>query len=173
MRLLIDGYNVIHLTGMLGRRVGPGSLERSRQALLNFLAGSLEPGERERAVVVFDAHDPPADRPRTYRHQGILVRFAERTTDADSLIEELIREESAPRRLTVVSSDRRIQRAARRRKARPVDANTWYAELSHRRRVQAKKATQGPAKPPVPLLEEDVHYWLRRFGYDPKGDEPG
>ena len=32
-------------------------------------------------------------------------------------IEELIRKESAPRRLTVVSSDHRVQRAARRRKA--------------------------------------------------------
>lgn len=166
MLLLIDGYNVLHLTGLLGHRIGPGSLQRARQALLNQLVSLLEPAERERTTVVFDARDPPSDRPRTYRHQGIQVRFCERGGDADTLIEDLIQLETAPRRLTVVSSDRRIQRAARRRKARAVDVPVWYAELSHRRRARAEKEVQ--AKPPVPLLEEDVRYWLRRFGLDVK-----
>ncbi len=50
MALLIDGYNLMHVAGIVGRGVGPGGLERSRLALLNFLAESLEPARfRERS----------------------------------------------------------------------------------------------------------------------------
>ncbi len=42
MPLLIDGYNLLNATGIVGRG-GPSSLGRSRLALLNFLAGSNRP----------------------------------------------------------------------------------------------------------------------------------
>ena len=42
MALLIDGYNLLHASGILGRGVGPGGLERSRLALLNFVAERVE-----------------------------------------------------------------------------------------------------------------------------------
>ncbi len=61
MSLLIDGYNLMHAAGILGRGSGPGSLQRSRLALLNFLAESLDPREVPRTTVVFDAHDAPED----------------------------------------------------------------------------------------------------------------
>ena len=31
MALVIDGYNLLHASGILGRGIGPGSLERSRR----------------------------------------------------------------------------------------------------------------------------------------------
>jgi predicted RNA-binding protein with PIN domain len=55
MRLLIDGYNLLYATGLLGPGIGPGGLERSRMALVNFLAASLEPAELAQTTVVFDA----------------------------------------------------------------------------------------------------------------------
>ena len=109
---------------------GPGGLERSRLALLNFLAESLEPAEMPRTTVVFDAREaPPGPAADAGDHRGLTVRFAARDDDADTLIEELIRADSAPRRLTVVSSDHRLQRAAHRRRARAVDSDVWYAEV--------------------------------------------
>ena len=57
MPLLIDGYNLVHVAGILGQGVGPGSLQRSRLALLNFLAESLTPGELPHTTVVFDSHN--------------------------------------------------------------------------------------------------------------------
>jgi len=51
------------------------------------------------------------------------------------VLEELIEAEADPRHLTVVSSDHRIQRAARRRKAIFVDSDAWLGEL--RRRIKA------------------------------------
>ena len=55
----------------------------------------------------------------------------------------------------------RIQRAARRRRANAVDSEAWYAELVRRRRQRQRAVPEPPDRPPVPLLEEDVNYWLR------------
>jgi len=164
MALLIDGYNVLHVAGILGRGVGPGSLARARLALLNFLAESLEPEEGAQTTVVFDSHDTPPGLPRTVHHRGLTVRFAVPYEDADTLIEELIRADSSPRRLVVVSSDHRLHRAARRRRAKAVDSDVWYHELVVRRRERQAASEETPARPPVPLLDADITYWLRQFG---------
>ena len=164
MSLLIDGYNLLHVSGIIGRGAGQGSLQASRLALLNFLAESLAPGEAANTTVVFDAHDAPPGLPRSVTHRGMTVRFAAQYGSADELIVELIGVASAPRRLVVVSSDHEIQRAARRRRAKAVDSDVWYAELVRARRQREQSADQRPARPAVPLLEEDVNYWLRQFG---------
>ncbi len=171
MPLLIDGYNVLHVVGIIGRSVGPDSLQNARLALLNFLAESLPPDEVSQTTVVFDARRPPSGLPRSLKHRGITVHFASQYEDADSQIEELISDNSSPRRLTVVSSDHRIQRAARRRKARAVDAEAWYAEIVRQRQERVHKAADTSARPPVPLLEEDVEYWIRQFGGETLLDE--
>lgn len=162
--LLIDGYNLLNAAGILGRGVGPGGLQRARLAMLNFLAESLDPDELPRTTVVFDAADRAWGSPRNINHRGITVRFASEFEDADALIEALIRADSAPRRLTVVSSDHRLQRAARRRRARAVDSDVWYAEVLQHRQERRESTTDAPARPSVPLLAEDVEYWLRLFG---------
>jgi len=162
MSVIIDGYNLLSAVGITGRGLGPGGLERSRLALLNFLAESLQSDQLARTTVVFDARDAPPGLPRVVAHRGITIRFAAGCEDADSLIEELILADSAPRHLTVVSSDHRLQRAARRRRAKPVDSDLWYAEIVRQRRQRSTPAP--PARPAVPLLEEDVAYWVRQFG---------
>lgn len=164
MPLLIDGYNLLNATGITGRGSGPGGFERSRLAFLNFLAASIEPQELPHTTVVFDARHAPPGLPRTFEHHDMTVRFAPRDESADDLIAELIQAESAPRRLVVVSSDHAIQRAARRRRAKAVDSDTWYAELIRARRRRTESAADAPAQPAVPLLAEDVNYWLRQFG---------
>jgi hypothetical protein len=172
MSLLIDGYNVLYVVGILGRGVGPAGLERSRLALLNFLAESLPAEEIAQTTVVFDAGDAPAGMPRVLAHRGLTVRFAAGYADADSLIEELIRADSAPRRLVVVSSDHRLQRAARRRRAKAMDSDAWYAEVIRRGQERQQSQAAAENRPPVPLLEEDVNYWVRQFGgLDSPADE--
>jgi predicted RNA-binding protein with PIN domain len=168
MPILIDGYNLLNVAPVPVPARGKASLEKARLALLNFLAESLDPEEVPKTVVVFDAHDPPWGVARETRHKGLVVRFAAREEDADSLIEELIRVDSSPRRLTVVSSDHRIQRAAKRRRARAVDSDVWYAEVLRARAERHKSAMEGPERPAGPLLEEDVHFWMREFGLDKK-----
>jgi predicted RNA-binding protein with PIN domain len=164
MSLIIDGYNLLNVVGIVASGAGPGSLERSRLALLNFLAESLEEKELAATTIVFDAENPPPGLPRVVAHRGLTVRFASHYPDADTLIEELILANSAPRHLTVVSSDHRLHRAARRRRATAVDSDVWYREIVARRRARRISAQAQPAKPPIPLLAEDVDYWVRQFG---------
>ena len=164
MLYIIDGYNLMNVADVPAPARGPASLEKARLGLLNFLAESLAAEEVPQTVVVFDARDPPSGLPREVRHKGLLVRFAARDDEADTLIEELIREETSPRRLTVVSSDHRIQRAARRRRARAVDSDVWFAEVLRARQQREQAAGEGPERPSGPLLEEDVQRWLREFG---------
>jgi len=163
MQLIIDGYNLLNAVGILPRGVGPGSLERSRAALLNFLAESLPERERPNTTVVFDAgKDAPRGLPRRLEFRGITVHFASQYDDADALIEELILADTAPRSLTVVSSDHRLQRAARRRRARSVDSDRWYAEVLARRRDD-RAPPPDSRKPQPPTSAEDIAYWLDKF----------
>lgn len=164
MPLLIDGYNLIHAAGILGHGVGPNSLERARRALLNVLAESLPPEERMRTVVVFDAAEAPPGLPRRLKYRDLRVKFASEHEDADALIEELIARDSAPKKLTVVSSDHRVQRAARRRRARHSDSDVWFAELLRRRHEHTETSdAEDDAKPLGPLSEHEVQYWLHHF----------
>ena len=166
MALLIDGYNLLHVTGIFGKGRGPGGLQRSRYALLRFLAASIEPSELPRTTVVFDATDAPPGLPRVVTHEGITVRYATGYPDADALIEELIAADHSPRQLLVVSSDHRIQRAARRRRAKITDSDAWYAEI-RRRSQQVDGAVLLPGKPTGDLSDAEVAYWLEQFGQVP------
>ncbi len=172
MALIIDGYNLLHASGILGRGVGPGGLERSRAALLNFLVESLEASELATAVVVFDARDAPPGLPRVVNHRGMRVQFAEPGGDADQVIEDLIRADSAPRRLVVVSSDHRLHRAARRRRAQPIDSDQWYADVV-RRRIDRMRRTRDASKPMEPLSPGEVEYWLHKFDAHDRSGGPG
>jgi len=165
MRFLIDGYNLLHVTGISGTGSRAGTLERARLALLNFLALTLDTAERARTTIVFDAQSAPAGLPRQLEHEGINVLFADRKTDADSVIEDLIRSHSSPRTLIVVSSDHRIQRAARRRRAKPVDSDVWYYDLveQQRERRETGRHTTSIEKPPLPLSPQAVKKWLAEF----------
>jgi uncharacterized protein len=170
MALLIDGYNLLHASGILPRGIGPGTLERARGALLNFLVESLEPDELAKAVVVFDARAAPVGLPRRVTHRGLRVHFAPNPGDADALIEQLIQEDHSHRKLLIVSSDHRLQRAAKRRKAQAIDSDRWYAEVVRRRMERGRSVAEEPAKPTGPLSEQDVANWLSQFGMTPADD---
>lgn len=166
MPLLIDGYNLLHVTGLFGR--GPrGSLEASRTALLNFLATALEPRERAKATIIFDAADAPPGLPDRYSHHGVSVRFACDHDSADELLEELIAADHAPKRLTVVSSDHRVQRAATKRRATAIDSHLWYAAAAERLNARKKGRAGGTelpdVKPDVALTPGEVQYWVELF----------
>jgi len=158
MTLIIDGYNLLHASGVFGEDRGPRGFEQSRRKLLDLLVDLLGDAAT-RTIVVFDAAQAPDGLPARHVHGGIRVWFAREYPDADSLIEELVAGDTAPGHLVVVSSDRRLQAAARRRRARAVDSGEWLAEAKAARRGREA----GPEKPSAPQAE-DVEYWKKYFG---------
>ncbi len=168
--LIIDGYNLLHAAGLAPPSGNPQGLERARRALLHLVSGRLSPHERERTTVVFDA--PGRDAPGRLMGpsppqevDGLLVVFAEGDGDADEEIEWLIRQNSAPRRLCVVSSDHRLQKAARRRRAAFLDSDQFLGQLA-RRLSQAEnrpEEVEPAAKRSGRLPPGEVEAWLRVF----------
>jgi predicted RNA-binding protein with PIN domain len=164
MAILIDGYNLLHVTGIFSNAVGPGSLQKLHEALLDFLAAAIEPGEVRQTTVVFDAKGRRATTRRSFEYSGITVHYSARHEDADTLLAELIRDHAAPRQLTVVSSDHQVQRAARRRRAKAVDSDVWYTQVLRARNARQESATHPPeTKPAAPLSESDAAWWLAQF----------
>jgi uncharacterized protein len=166
MHYLIDGYNVMYAAGLLGKRLGADRFRQVRSRFLNDLADALGPLESHLTTVVFDAAQAPDDVPNTLSHKGISVLFAVDSESADERIEQLIAHHSAPKSLTVVSTDRRLRTAATRRKAHAVTADAFLVTLDDRRN-QRKTAT-APPQPPQPtrdvtLSPEESAYWLREF----------
>jgi uncharacterized protein len=158
MTVIIDGYNLLHASGVFGRERGPRGFEQSRLALLDMLADRLG-AEAAKTIVVFDAARAPDGLPGRTTHRGIRVWFAREYPDADSLIEELVDDDHAPSSLVVVSSDRRLQVAARRKRAEAKGCEEWLAEL----RAKSRSPAEHDAKPAEPG-PHDVEAWKRYFG---------
>jgi predicted RNA-binding protein with PIN domain len=167
MALLIDGYNLLNVTGIFGQ-AGPGTeLNRTRLAFLNFLASSLTKRERCETTIVFDAAGAPPGLPRTTTHDGMTAHFAQRRSSADEMIEELLETWPSPRSLLVVSSDHRVQRAARRCGATFVDSEEWYADLRAARRQRRSRGDESASKPTATPSADELAYWLGEFGGSP------
>lgn len=161
--LLIDGYNVLHAAGLARRSYGPGEFERSRRRLLRLLGEQLFDRERRRTTVVFDAPEQSLGPPPPAMINGIRVLFAD--GEADTAIEKLIQQNSAPRRLYVVSSDHRLQRAARRRRSKFLDSETFLIRIARRLTPEERRQLAEPQEKREGLSSPgEVDAWLRAFG---------
>ena len=156
--IIIDGYNLLHASGIFGAERGPRGFEQSRLALLDHLLELLG-AEAERTLVVFDAAHAPDGLPARLQHGLIRVWFAREYPDADSLIEEILMDDP-DRGNVVVSSDRRLQVAARRQRATAIGSEQWLAERRAALRVSRQPRE---TKPPEPG-PEGVEDWKRYFG---------
>lgn len=173
--LLIDGYNVVAPIAAPARGSQQHWLRRERAALLDRLVRHLDEATRQRTCVVFDAAHPPADRPHTFDHFGIAVRYAVGYPEADDLLEELIAGHSAPKQLMVVSSDQRLKVAASRRGASSFDSQPWLDDLLDGQPHLAATLAGGDQRPDPVSTEKpadqippaDVRDWLEEFGFPP------
>jgi predicted RNA-binding protein with PIN domain len=160
MRLLIDGYNLLHASDLFGAGELAGTLRGSREALISFIADRLPAKERRQAVIVFDAQDAPAGLPSQYDYEGIDIRFARGYQDADAMIEEILEQTSNTGHLLVVSGDHRVQRAARSCGAKPVDSEVWFRELRH-------LSTEDEGQQSLKSSIGDNDQWIKEFS-DPE-----
>jgi uncharacterized protein len=182
MLILIDGYNVIAPLGRqaierlpLHRRPSADQLRLQRERLIAQIAAGLGPELAKQTTIVFDASEAPPGLPSLYVDQGITIEFSVGYAEADDRLEELITQHNTPKRLTVVSSDRRVQTAAARRGALAVDSEPWLDLLSEGRPqlaiprppFSAAKSTKLSDKPEV---GDDVEAWLQAF-QEPKTEQ--
>jgi len=182
MLILIDGYNMIAPVAPPRRGAASDWLRVERQRLIHSLASQLgEPLSRQ-TTVVFDAAGAQAKElarlgfESKYVEQGIQIEFSVDHDQADDRIAELIGLHSSPKRLTVVSSDHRVQISAQRRGATAIDSEVWWDALADGRimlaipwpppKSSAYSASAGAVETKKgPVDPEDVEHWLKEFGF--------
>lgn len=164
--LMIDGYNLMFAAGLGQPTYADGELQRCRQELLRLLAGTLSDDQRRDTIIVFDAANAPPDRSRTQKHAKMRVQFADEGLDADATLEQLIKNHSAPRQIVVVSSDHRLHKAARKRRAKAIDSQDFLRKLeaTGERKTRVRQRTKSHG-------ELNAVDWVQEFGDIPGARE--
>jgi len=158
---LIDGYNLLFALGLFDRRHGPGALEAARLRLLCQLREVL--GGNGDITVVFDASKARTRAKPEQDHDGIHVIYAPRGNIADDVIEERIAACAIPRSLVVISNDRRVQEAARRKGSTAWTSDDFLGYAEKRDDTAAEPAAWQRPDRTAPSREE-VQHWLAEFG---------
>ncbi len=158
MPLLVDAYNVLHVVGVLPPDLAGIDLEE----LAILIAQSRFRGEE--AVLVCDG----VIKPHHVEAGGrVHVRFAGAGVTADELILRLVRGSSAPRRVTIVTSDREIAVNARRRRATVISSEAFLEILASDRQHRPSERRTPPSTPSSQGADRrQVEHWLRLFGVD-------
>src|SRR4051812_43824051 len=155
MRFVIDGYNLLHAMGRLGGPVGPHGLAKARAALL----GLVRAAHDDPVTIVFDARRAVAGIDAAEVHGTVRVEYATRE-EADDRIEWLIAHDAAPKRLVVVSNDRRLQQAARRRGCPAWGCDEYLDWLEKRRHHRPAP----PPEKPSGIGPVEAGRWQAAFG---------
>jgi predicted RNA-binding protein with PIN domain len=156
--LIIDGHNLLHSI----QQTGEDSEPISDVQLCRILSGYLKLID-EKGEIVFDGTGP-RDKSGFDNISNLEVFFAGLGSDADTVIEDKIKASTAPRRLTVVSSDRRLRDAARARKATAVKSEVFWNNL--RKQLRRKKTFKEPTAKRRGLTESETEQWLEFFGIE-------
>lgn len=165
MDTIIDGYNLIFQCGLQTTSTASDMLHQSRNRLLHEIATFAGESFAKRTTIVFDAaYRPVQAKTNRYRIKNVLVLYADQFDDADTMIEYLISKHATPKKLTVVSSDHRLHKAALRRKATPIDSEVWYDRLLAGNFMSKTEAVKLP--PPDGLSDVDWHSELGTSAVD-------
>lgn len=160
MPLFIDCYNLLHAT------MPPSMAGLDEDGLCRLLAQS--PWAGDRIVVVCDGQTKPGLAATSPVSQVELI-YSGPHKSADDVIIELTAAYSAPRRLYVVTDDREIRKAVRRRKAQTLSTGAFIRALAASRPAGSGPAAVARHRPALPPGEVD--HWLKEFGIDPSHAE--
>lgn len=188
--LVVDAYNVLHTQGILPPHLaGPEVHE-----LIEMIGASRY--KRHRAIVVCDGvpgsdvssraargttNEASVRRARDERRgeATVDVVFAGPGREADEAIETLLESHSAARRMLVVSTDRRVRRAANRAGATSLTSTEFLRHLAaDLDRHKVGRGGAGLSHRPsfatdLPLSRLEVAYWLAHMGIEGEAAAPG
>jgi predicted RNA-binding protein with PIN domain len=164
MPVLIDGNNLLYAARDTDPERPP-----SRSTLCLRL-GQWARRTGERVSVIFDGPAPTGGLARQISDPDVAVSYSGTGVSADAVLAETIEADTAARLLLVVSSDREVLDVARRRQARGMRSDEFWAMVLG--------ALARPERPPLEPDEKrqglpaaDTERWLRELGLP--GSRPG
>ncbi len=165
MPVLIDGNNLLHAArGAAPEGPLPG------RTMLCTRVGEWARRRAQSVHLVFDGPAPTPDRAWQIANPDVCVSYSGGNS-ADAELIRILETDSAARRLLVVSSDHEIVRAAKRRRAKAIRADEFWALL-----------TQDLERPPPVRVEPKEKHtglgpdaaadWLLEFGFADAPEDP-
>ncbi len=156
--IIIDGNNLLHTVYKIeGDSTSTNDIELCRMVNA-YLKLTGQSGE-----IIFDGTGPH-DKSQFENVSYVEIFFAGAGTDADTVIEEKIRVNSAPKRLTIVSSDRRLRKSAHTRKATALKSEDFWAEIQ--KQLSKKRPIPEPKAKREGISEIETEQWLDIFGIE-------
>jgi len=156
--IIIDGHNLLHSINKVEE-----SSESISDVQLCRIVGRYLKQIGESGEIIFDGTGP-RDKSGFDNISNLEVFFAGLGSDTDTVIEDKIRASTAPKRLTIVSSDRRLRKAAQVRKATAVKSEVFWNNLQ--KQLGRKKRAKEPAAKWQGLTDGETKQWLEFFGLE-------
>ncbi|MEN6386209.1 MAG: NYN domain-containing protein [Phycisphaerales bacterium] len=156
--LIIDGYNLLYAVQALLEEQTEITDVQICQIIGEFLYRTKGKGS-----IIFDGTGPKDKSPFNNLF-NLEVLFSGPGREADDVIEKLILKNTAPRNLQVISSDRRIKDAAKKRKADAVDCVDFWLDMLKQLEKKQKQQPE-PKEKFLGLTDAETEYWLKEFGF--------
>jgi predicted RNA-binding protein with PIN domain len=156
--IIIDGHNLLHSIVKLSDED-----ELINDVKLCWIISRYLRAIRKQGEIIFDGTGP-RDKSQFDNIANLEVLFAGLGSDADTVIENMIKANTAPKRLSIVSSDRRLREAARTRRATAVKSEVFWDNLQ--KQLKRKKPVKEPEAKRAGLSESETRQWLEFFGIE-------
>jgi len=158
MPVVIDGYNLYHFARGIYLEDGVNLSIPAFCGIVEEWAGQA----RQKVLMVFDGSPPPAMRQNPKHYGGIALEYTGSEGDADSFIMNYISKNTAPKLLTVVSSDLQIRKAAGKRHCKVLKSDELWVKMA--RKLMRKKPKPEPRSKTTGIMSYEREYWLKIFG---------
>jgi predicted RNA-binding protein with PIN domain len=159
MPVLVDGNNLLYAALDADPDRPPS------RSMMCLKLGQWARRTGERVAVVFDGRAPAGGLARQIGDPDVEVRYSGAGASADDVLAEVIAAHSAARLLLVISSDREVVRAAKRRRAKTMRSSDFWSALQR----ELARETPRPREPAAKrrgLERSDADRWLRKLGLD-------
>lgn len=162
-RLVIDTFNVLHVTGVLPPDLaGPDAVK-----LAGLIRRSRWAGADVRLVCDGGAGNLVLPAGLAAQSQIRLVFAGHGPDAADIMIERIVAQDSAPRTLLVVSSDRRILTAARKRRCAVLTSEQFLGRLVEDVSIERRNLEgRNPGERGEAADLGSPAMWLHEFGFE-------
>jgi predicted RNA-binding protein with PIN domain len=159
--VLIDGNNLLHAAN----DAGTSDLRIGRSMLCDTV-GEWARRRAERVHVVFDGPAPNEALAKQIGHRAIKISYSGAGVTADAVLARVIQQDSAARHTIVVSSDKEVVRAARRRRAKTVPSRAFWVAITRDLDRPERPPVAEPREKEVGLSPEATDQWLQEFGLE-------
>ena len=157
MPFIIDGHNLLWSVQNIEENASVTDI-----AVCRILDSYFGPAGRN-AEIIFDGTGP-LNKSEFNNLTNLRVAFSGRSCDCDTIIEQRINASTAPKLLTIVSSDRRLRDAASARKSISIKSEDFWQEV--KKRLSKRKAAKEPPGKRTGLTESETKLWLKAFGLE-------